>query len=246
MQISDFSQLDKNFKYSLSIGTFDGLHLGHIKTLNRLKQVSNGTKTLVIAFISPPRSYINHKNQDLLTTKSEKVFLLGNINNDYYMLINFNSTIKSMNQKEFLNYIGVDIENLVVGKNFRFGKGRQDVSNLNLNVEMCDYEVVDNEIVSSSLIRNLISDGHVGRANRMMGRNYYIEAKLKHINGVEKFITEEHKLLPPRGVYSFSVFENDRVGQLRIEDNKIISLDKEYFDFLDNGLIKISLIGEGR
>ncbi len=242
MRINSFSELDKNFNYSISIGTFDGLHLGHMKTLNKLKEFSDETKTLIIAFNIPPRFYIFNKNQKLLTTKSEKFFLLGTINSDYYILIDFNKQIKKMNQNEFLGYIGVKIDNLVVGKNFKFGNGRQDVLNLDLNVEMCDYETVDDEIVSSSLIRSLISEGNIVKANRMMGRNYYIEVKAEVIDGNIKLRTKKNKLLPPEGHYSFSIFGKEVNGVLKIEKDQTINLGNNFVGIRKGEEIKISLI----
>lgn len=207
----------------VGLGTFDGLHIGHMTLVNTLVNESRllGLKSVVYTFSDHPENVIKKKPfTSLITSLDKKIELLSETKVDYLYFDEFNESYRKMNPEEFIKKILVDklsIKLAVVGFNYRFGhKGQGDVNELKRFGEKYSFKVViipkiriDNEVVSSTIIRALIKKGDMDRVFKLLGRHYSINGRVvsgKRIGSTLGFPTaniepEDYLVLPPFGVY---------------------------------------------
>ena len=225
------SNINKTKDTVITIGTFDGVHLGHQKILNHVLHLADEKKSrsFVITFEPHPRLVVS-KNYDikLLTTLDEKVKLFEKIGIDNLMVIKFTKEFSGLSSKEFVrNYIcnKIGANHIVIGYDHKFGKNRDgDENKLRELGKQMDFDVTKVEpitagdtIISSTKIRNLLSEGDIALANKFLGRAYTLSGKV--VNGAGRgrslgFPTANikveniHKLIPGNGVYAVSVWLN--------------------------------------
>jgi riboflavin kinase / FMN adenylyltransferase len=223
-------------------GTFDGVHLGHQKILNRLNEVASLTKgqSVVITFYPHPRSVISPDNQmiSLLSTLDEKIELLEKNGVNHLVIIPFTREFSELTSEEFIQKILIETigtKTLVIGFDHRFGKNREGgFDYLKANKERYGFEIqeiprhdLENVGISSSKIRKALLEGDVPTAHHFLGRNYSITGvivKGKQLGRTIGFPTaniqvrEIAKLIPADGVYAVKVYyqENEFGGMLNI------------------------------
>ncbi len=218
----------------VTVGSFDGLHLGHFKILNEVKKVvteKNGTGFL-ITFEPHPR-FVLSKNFEmkLLTSLNEKKEILEKTGFENLMVINFTKEFSQLTSDEFIKKFIVDkigASHMVIGHDHKFGKDRlgdvvklSEVGKLN-NFDVTDVsaESMDGEIISSTKIRNSLLKGEVERANLFLGRNYSISGKI--VIGAQRgrilgfptaniLLDQEHKAVPMNGVYVVKCFLDEKI-----------------------------------
>lgn len=162
---------------------FDGVHLGHQKIISDLKEKARekNLETAVLSFWPHPRLALN-PNEDLkmLNTIEEKTALLGSFGIETVFLQEFNEDFRNLSGEEFVRKILIDTLNvkyLIVGYDHVFGKNRSGnfellqklAPELNFEVKKTDAVNFDGENISSTKIRNLISEGELPLANAMLG-----------------------------------------------------------------------------
>lgn len=226
--------IEKNDNTIITIGTFDGVHLGHQEIFNVLinKSKINGCRSFVITFEPHPRMVIQpNSDLKLLTTFEEKVEILRNMGIDNLLVIPFTKEFSELTSEAFFRkYIldGTGIKKMVIGYDHRFGKGRdgdeQKIRELgtanNFEVQKTDAVTVNETVVSSSKIRNALFDGGVKAAAQMLGRNYSFAGKV--VVGDKRGrelgfptaniqLENESKLIPKNGVYAVKVFLEERI-----------------------------------
>lgn len=230
---NDLFLIEKNDNTIITIGTFDGVHLGHQEIFNVLinKSKNNGCRSFVITFEPHPRLVIQ-PNSDLkfLTTFEEKVEILRNMGIDNLLVIPFTKEFSELTSEEFFRkYIldGTGIKKMVIGYDHRFGKGRdgdeQKIRELgtanNFEVQKTDAVTVNETVVSSSKIRNALFEGGVKTASQMLGRNYSFAGKVvvgdkrgRELGFPTANIQPENELkqIPKNGVYAVKVFLEER------------------------------------
>jgi len=237
--IKEFKKLENAVVTS---GTFDGVHLGHQKILNRLNQVANLTngQSVVITFYPHPRSVISSDNRivKLLSTLDEKIELLENSGVNHLLIIPFTREFSELSSEEFIQNILIETigtKTLVIGYDHRFGKNREGSFDfLKQNKEKYGFEIeeisrqdIENVGVSSSKIRKALQEGDVPSADHFLGRNYSLSGlivKGKQLGRTIGFPTaniqvrEIAKLIPADGVYAVKVHHNAAVfgGMLNI------------------------------
>jgi riboflavin kinase / FMN adenylyltransferase len=237
--IQEFSKLDNAVVTS---GTFDGVHLGHQKILNRLNEVAkiNTGQSVVITFYPHPRSVISPDNQivKLLSTLEEKIGLLEKSGVNHLLIIPFTREFSELSSEEFIQKILIETigtKTLVIGYDHRFGKNREGgFDYLKLNKEKYGFEIeeisrqdIENVVVSSSKIRKALQEGDVPSADHFLGRNYALSGvvvKGKQLGRTIGFPTaniqvrEIAKLIPSDGVYAVKVYYKDEAfgGMLNI------------------------------
>lgn len=217
---------------SITIGTFDCIHKGHLKIINKLNLFNE--KKLILSFFPPPFIYFKKESKVLYLPK-EKLDILSKYNIDYLLSIPFNSHIKNLEPKEFIDFLlkYLNLKRIVVGKNFKFGKERKgDISLLKklcedekIELVILEEEKFDGEKISSSKIRKLIKNGEIEKANQFLTIPFYI-----------KFLNNNHslnplKLIPPDGNYLVKF--NDKNIEINISNQKI-NINK--FDEITNNL----------
>lgn len=216
-----------------TIGTFDGLHVGHLKIIENLKKKANELKlkSVVITFYPHPRVILDEGNEvKLLTPIDEKIKLFEKLGIDYLFIIPFTKEFSKKTYQEFVEEIvfgKTKAKFLIIGYDHKFGKNREgDGNKLQEYVEGKIFEMIivgpeeiENEPVSSTKIREAINNDNLDFANKMLGRYYFIDGIV--IQGAKRGRTlgfptanlkpsENNKLIPPNGVYFVRVLHNNQ------------------------------------
>ncbi|MDP1994198.1 MAG: bifunctional riboflavin kinase/FAD synthetase [Ignavibacteria bacterium] len=254
--------MEKNVNTIITIGTFDGVHLGHQEIFNVLinKSKNNGCRSFVITFEPHPRMVIQpNSDLKLLTTFQEKVEILEKMGIDNLLVIPFTKEFSQLTSEDFFRkYIleGIGVKRMVIGYDHHFGKGRdgdeQKIRELgalnNFEVQKTEAVTINEIVVSSSKIRNALSEGEVKTAAQMLGRNYSFSGLV--VVGDKRGrelgfptaniqLENESKLIPKNGVYAVKVFLEERIfnGVMNIglrptfKDTKIVLSEVHILDF---------------
>lgn len=183
----DIEQISKiTGPVGVTIGTFDGLHIGHQKVIQTVvdKSRQDGIRSVVYTFSNIPRAVTMGKEVKNIVTLDEKVRLIQQLGVDYLILIEFTRAHMNIPAEAFIREIlldRLDIRHLVVGHDFRYGKDAAGDFKLLTQLQM-EYGYVLDEIqpvivdkmrVSSTLIRKLLSIGDILEANKFLGRRHY-------------------------------------------------------------------------
>ncbi len=218
--IKDFSS---NKKTIVTLGTFDGVHIGHQQILKKITEISasNDIDSVVLTFFPHPRNVVNNEEIKLLNTISEKKTLLNDLQIDHFIIHPFDKLFSELNPEEFVKYILINqfnISKIVIGHDHRFGKNRAaNIDDLrkyggkyNFEVLEISAQQIQDVNVSSTRIRNALGEGNVSLANKYLGYNYSISGKViygKQLGRTINFptanieIDEKYKLIPKNGVY---------------------------------------------
>jgi riboflavin kinase/FMN adenylyltransferase len=236
----------------VTIGIFDGVHLGHIEILNRVKELAASYKgeSVVITLWPHPRFVLQPENNEprLLASLDEKIELIEKQGIDNLIILPFNTQLANITYDRFVSdYIigSIGARHVVVGFNHHFGKDRKGTfENLQKSArehgilaERLDQVIIENLRVSSSGIRHMIEEGRITTANKALGYPYFIHGsvvdgdKLGRTLGYPTAniqLNEPKKLLPRNGVYAVLVKVNSHVyqGMLNIGVRPTIALPK--------------------
>jgi len=205
-----------------TIGSFDGVHLGHQTLLKKLiiGAHKNFLPAVVLTFHPHPAVVLrNRQNHTYLTSPEEKAELLGNLGVDIVITHPFTRELSNMSARDFLAKLQrhLRMTHLFVGYDFALGRGREgDISVLRLLGEEFDYRLdvinpveMEGEKVSSSQIRNALFNGEVEKAHRLLGRPYKIGGMVIHGDGRGRLLeiptanlqVWKERALPKSGVY---------------------------------------------
>lgn len=234
----------------VTIGTFDGVHLGHLKVISQLKgiaQKDNG-ETVVFTFYPHPRMVVNSadKSLRLLSNLDEKISKLEEAGIDHLVVFPFTLDFAKLSYDQFIKQILIDkmkMHTLVLGYDHRFGRNREgnyesivDLSKeMGFNVVKIEALEKENIDVSSSKIRNFLMDGKIAEANSFLGSPYSITGEVAQGNHIGRTIgyptanievSDQYKLIPATGVYAAKVtIDNDKsyYGMLNIGYRPTIS-----------------------
>lgn len=224
--IHDLNELEDRAPSAITLGTFDGVHLGHRSILNVLHStaVARRLRSILITFEPHPQLVLRpHRIPELklLTTTEEKLELLKASSVDVCLVMKFTADIASMTGETFVQKIlfeSLGMRVCILGHDHAFGKNRSahydTVKNLGrqLGFDVVRIEPVQpsGQLISSTVIRNLIREGDVAKANGFLGRPYGISGAV--IEGAKRgrqigFPTAnidvpDHKLVPKNGVYA--------------------------------------------
>jgi riboflavin kinase / FMN adenylyltransferase len=235
----------------VTLGIFDGVHLGHKALLDRLvlsaKEVQG--ESVVITFSPHPRIVLDKDSSSLtfLTTMEEKIILLRKAKVDHLVIIEFNREFSRMAACDFVRDVLVEklgTRHLLIGYNHHFGrKGEGDFNTVRQCTESLDFKVEqvagllsDGGAVSSSSVREALLQGRLEEANKLLGYCYSISGTViegRRIGRTIGFPTanikpeDEHKLIPFRGVYAVEVNLEGQFypGMLSIGSNPTVNSD---------------------
>jgi riboflavin kinase / FMN adenylyltransferase len=224
--IEDFRQVKNPV---VTIGTFDGVHLGHQKILHRIRAIADeiGGETVMITFWPHPRLILfpEEHNLRLLTTFEEKTKLLREFGIDHLITIPFTKGFSELSSDEFIQNLLIDkiqTRKLVIGYDHRFGKNREgsfeylkeNIGRYHFELEEISREDVDHVGVSSTKIRQALEIGEVHVANEFLGRPYELNGII--IKGQQLgrsigfptaniHIPHDYKLIPCDGAYAVTL-----------------------------------------
>ena len=248
----------------LTIGTFDGVHIGHNKILTKLVEESkkNNLSSLIMTFFPHPRMVLQ-KSQEIkmINTMDEKIHLFEKTGVDNLIIQPFDENFSKIRAKEFVEEILVKklkIKHIIIGYDHRFGKDREasvdDLKKFGLNYKFTVEEIAAQEIhsiaISSTKIRNAILKGEIKKCNEYLGRNFMLTGEVVHGDGLGKKINfptanieipETYKIIPKNGVYLVKAIINSEIyfGMMNIGVRPTIggknkSLEIHFFNFKDN------------
>lgn len=188
MQIIHHLNSDKlplQIPLALTIGNFDGVHLGHKKIISELK--AQNLSTGILTFEPHPSEFFSDKKLEKfrLTSLAQKLKIFSDLGVDYVFVLPFNQQLAEVSAEDFVQKILVEklhVKHLVVGYDFTFGKNREGnfeflrkISQAcGFNVSQVEALTENSEIISSSAIRKLISDEKVAAANKILGQNFSV------------------------------------------------------------------------
>ncbi|MCD7963121.1 MAG: adenylyltransferase/cytidyltransferase family protein [Rikenellaceae bacterium] len=206
---------------AVTVGSFDGVHRGHMQIVNKVIETAKetGGESLVITFDPHPREVVNKNGNPikLLTTVEEKIYLLGKAGIENIFIIDFNSEFSRMSYSEFAEeYLlkSIGARNIIAGYNHHYGhKRRGDKHNLESFGDRYDFMVYQipmygpEEVkVSSTTIRTMIAEGALTEANKYLWQDYTVFGE--KVSDNELLVRNNKKLLPPDGTYCTAIENN--------------------------------------
>ena len=224
--LEDFNPVDN---LVVTIGTFDGVHLGHRKLISRIREVASdiGGETLIITFFPHPRMilYPQEHGVELLNTTQEKSSLLEETGIDHLIIQPFDREFSELSSEDFIRKILVKklkVRKLIIGYDHRFGKNREGgfeellkySEKYGFEVEEIAEEDVNDIAVSSTQVRNALKRGDAEVATSFLGRPYTLTGMVMQGNKIGRTIgfptanlqiAESYKLIPSEGVYVVEV-----------------------------------------
>lgn len=224
-------------KFLLTLGTFDGVHLGHRRLLKRLKAraAGLGLKTMVVLFSAPPRFYFRPElSAPLLSSATERAALLRSLGIDHVRVLRFGARWAGMTRESFLEDFLLRrcrAGGMIVGPDFAFGRGRRGsvpwlaraCRERGVHFEVLPFLRSAGRKVSSSGIRKLVLSGEMIRASRLLGRPYGVAGRVIRGRGLgsrlgfptANLAVSAERLLP-RGVFHVRVFGAGEEGGLGV------------------------------
>jgi len=219
----------------LTIGTFDGVHIGHQKIIQRLNEIKNESveRSIILTFYPHPRRVLDQsKDIKMLTTMGEKTQLLEKFGLDDLIIEPFTKEFSRLSALDFVREILVrqlHIKKLVIGYDHHFGKNREgnfeqliEFGELyDFSVEKISAQEIESVSVSSTKIRKAIENGDMSTANKYLGYDYLLTGEIIKGKGIGRQINfptvnlniaEDFKLIPKKGVYVVRAhFKNNMV-----------------------------------
>ena len=250
--VQDIQNYSSDTKSILTIGTFDGVHVGHQKIIKALVKEAHNKKLLanVLTFFPHPRMVLQKDAQiKLIDTLAEKEDFLRKLGVDTLIIHPFSKEFSRLSALEFTRDILVNqlkISELFIGYDHRFGKNREaTVADLTSFGKTYDFKVniipaqdVSAITVSSTKIRTAISDGDFIKVVDFLGRFFKLSGTVTKGQSLGRTISfptanllidSQHKIIPPKGVYLVSIFhhENQYYGMMNIGTRPTFNGDKQ-------------------
>ncbi len=237
MEIIDgIENIYSKFPCAITVGTFDGIHLGHKKIIARLLAIANEKKlcSTMVTFHPHPKLVVKSEFKDalkLITDKDEKIEIIRESGIDRLVIIKFDHEFSQTNYRQFVKSILLEklmAKVVVVGYDHAFGKNREgNFENLLLLSDEFKFDVekvgpfeLNDQVISSTTIRNALIKGEVEKAADYLGRLYSISGKVVPGDGRGKKLNfhtanidveNPNKLIPAKGVYAVDVKHNDQM-----------------------------------
>lgn len=248
-------------KTIVTIGTFDGVHVGHKKILERITHsaLMMDCESLVLTFFPHPRTVLQENSEmKQLNTLDEKSLLFANAGIDNLIIHPFDKEFSRLTAEEFVKNVLVEtfhIQKIIIGHDHRFGKNR--TANINdlmafgkiygFEVEQISAQEINDVSISSTKIRNALLEGNITLANEFLGYNYSISGtvvKGKQLGRSIGYptanihIAEDYKLIPENGVYIVQSTMDGKLvfGMMNIGFNPTVkgtvqTIEINFFDF---------------
>ena len=247
-----------------TIGTFDGVHIGHQKILNHVVNLAKkqGYTPIVLTLFPHPRMVLQKDDSiKLLNTIDERIAILKSLGIEEVVVKKFTKQFANLSAKEYVKNILVDELNtkqIVIGYDHHFGKNRSaNITDLKSFAQQYDFKVeeisaqdIKDVTVSSTKIRNALDKGEIALANSFLGYSYFITGTVIKGKGLGRtisfptanlYIKESYKLIPNDGVYvvksqveNKNIFGMMNIGTNPTVDGKTRSIEVHFFNFKAN------------
>ena len=195
-----FSELNQKQNLAIALGYFDGVHIGHRAVIKSAVDFAkkNNTKSAVITFSDHPYCYFKGVCPKYILTREEREKRIASLGIDYLYELNFED-FALLTAKEYLNNILINYFHPIsisTGWNHNFGKNKsgnvnfleEQAKNYNYKYFKIPPQKINNEIISSTEIRKLLSEGNIEKANLMLGQNFSIEGEIVKGNQIGRTI----------------------------------------------------------
>jgi riboflavin kinase/FMN adenylyltransferase len=245
----------------VTIGTFDGVHIGHQKIIKRL--INTGKfqelKSVILTFFPHPRMVLQKdSNIKLINTIDERYAILDDLGLDYLLIKKFTKEFSRLSAEDFVKQILVEklhAKKVIIGYDHRFGRNRNaDINDLKIFGETYEFDVeeisaqdINDVAVSSTKIRKALNDGNITKANNFLGYNFMLTGLVVKGKGLGKkiayptaniYIEEDYKIIPKQGSYIVSSVINDKAiyGMMNIGMNPTVNgntqtIEVHFFNF---------------
>ncbi len=261
---NNIADIDPASESVVTIGTFDGVHLGHRKIIESLNKNSakSGRRSFLVTFDPHPRTVVSDDRKiKVLTTVNEKLAVLKKNGPDNILVVNFTREFSELDYRDFIEkYLikGMNLKTLVIGHDHKLGRNRAGdeirlielAGEFGFSVVKVDSVTENGYKVSSTLIRNLLFEGNVSKASEFLGRNYSLSGVV--VKGSQRGrtigfptanieIQDNCKLVPARGVYlcKAKMDQNEEYGIINIGYRPTFNeFDKLYLEVYIFGLSK--------
>ncbi|MFA5375401.1 MAG: bifunctional riboflavin kinase/FAD synthetase [Dehalococcoidia bacterium] len=217
---------------ALTIGVFDGVHLGHQLLINKVKEKAdaNNLESVVVTFLHHPRLILGHQSQiTFITSIEERVQLLKNLGVSHVVTLSFTHELARLNATEYIKLMMqyLKMRELVIGPDFALGRGREGNihslrslgEELGFGIEVVPPLLSQGEVVSSTAIRGALSRGEITKITKFLGRRFTLNGQVEHGDARGKtlgyptanLIPEEEQALPADGVYvAYAIIDSHR------------------------------------
>ena len=228
--INDFKPIQNAV---VTIGTFDGVHIGHRKIIAKLQELAAeiSGETVILTFFPHPRMILHPEDQDikLITTINEKAELLEGLGIDHLIVTPFSRDFSNLSALEYIHDIlvaRIGVKKIVIGYDHRFGKDRkgglEDLQRLSKEFEYDVIEIPEQDIndvaVSSTKIRAALLNDEVDLANQYLGYSFFISGRVIRGDQIGRqigyptaniLVGENYKLIPADGIFAVTVNVGD-------------------------------------
>ena len=231
-QAVPLSRVVRDTSSVVTIGTFDGVHLGHQSLLKYVlgRASTQRGRSVAVTFDPHPREVVHGESIELLSTVDERAEVMTKLGIDLVVVVAFTPAFARLSAEEFVRNVlvrQIGLREIVIGYDFSFGRGREGDAALleslgreeDFTVDVMPAQMVDTQVVSSSAIRDLLVEaGDVTSAARMLNRRYSMRARVVRGDGRGRTIgyptanlqpLDARKVIPRGGVYAVRV-KSDR------------------------------------
>lgn len=262
--IKNLNQKNNIPPLALTIGNFDGVHLGHLEIFDKVKKLAKekNLSSAILTFEPHPAAFFrpNHPKNFRINSLTQKLNIFKNQGIDYAIILPFDENLANVKAKNFVKDIleeSLNTKHLTIGYDFIFGKNRE--GDFNFLKKEASFEILkipalekSGQVCSSSLIRNFVKEGNICEANKLLTRNFSIQGlvnegrKLANQLGfpTANLVAKPHLINPKFGVYKTETFIpelNQRFPSITnfgikptIKENKIPLFETYILDFNQN------------
>ncbi len=262
--VKGISEYNQEFNTAITIGTFDGVHIGHQKIIERLIKKAHklNLKSTVLTFFPHPRMILQQESDvKLLNTIYEKTKILQKSGLDVLIVHPFTKEFSRLSATEFVRDLLVNslqAKQIIIGYDHRFGRNRDaNITDLisfgntfDFEVEEISAQEIDDVSVSSTKIRRALENGAIKTANKYLGYKYMLTGVVSKGKGLGRTIDyptanikikEDYKLIPMNGVYlvqssidNMTIYGMMNIGFNPTVDGSEKSIEVHFFDFNKN------------
>ena len=211
----------------ITIGTFDGVHMGHRQILDELREEAHriGGETVIVTFHPHPRKVISGPGIRLINTMEEKIELLEKLGVDHLVIVPFTEAFSNQSAEDYIANFLVEKfrpHTIIIGYDHRFGKERkgnyilleEKAPVFKYRLKEIPKHVLDEIAISSTKIREALLDGNIDIADKLLGYDFFFEGEVVHGDKLGRTlgyptanldIKDEEKIIPCNGIYAVYV-----------------------------------------